>query len=449
MSFIGAIPSAVRKAVASMAPRVRGPVFLACAGNFTMAAALRAGGYTGEIKACDVSVYSSALGAALSGRDPGMRERDDCPPHLRGLLRLESPIHAAASIALLYDLRDAWQMKNPYQERMVEQYRRGWDSMMEKAVAKLSAFRDALAPVEYHPQDGFGFLRRADKNAAAVVFPPTYKRGYERLEKLLRAVVEWDQPAYQDMTDESLDLYRLVAEFDQYIVVLEKDLPDVHAIIGKPSVVLPRGRSAFSHIVVRLPCARPVLVRQKVKSAPAGPYLSPRARISGDEEISVSRLTLAQSLRMNELFLSTRIDYFTGGVGLSLAFRLNGRVFGKADFAPTTYHWKLPDDRPMIYLMCDLAVPSTEPRLAKLVLYALLSREIQDALREKYIQEFAWVCTTAFSRHPASMKYRGVFKLHRRQETENGYLLNYFAPFSGLSLKESLAAWRKKYRKNK
>jgi hypothetical protein len=68
MSFIGAVASSVRQTLAQYAKEIEHPVLLIGAGNFTVASALRSGGYTGPITACDVSLYTSALGAFLAER---------------------------------------------------------------------------------------------------------------------------------------------------------------------------------------------------------------------------------------------------------------------------------------------------------------------------------------------------------------------------------------------
>ena len=69
MSFIGAVSSSVRKVLAEYAQSVSLPPLIVGAGNFTVPSVLRSGGYTGPIKACDVTIYTSALGAYLSGWD--------------------------------------------------------------------------------------------------------------------------------------------------------------------------------------------------------------------------------------------------------------------------------------------------------------------------------------------------------------------------------------------
>lgn len=446
MSFIGAVASSVRQVLATYASGIEGTVLLIGAGNFTVASVLRSGGFQGRIKCCDVSLYSSALGAYLAGHDFAVSEKADCPEQLRGLLCLDTPEDMVATIALLYDLREVWQCKNPYQVRIVEQYRQKWPELVDQTKMKLQVYKEHIGALEYAAQDGFEFLAGHDSSCTVFAFPPTYKAGYERLEKLLRAALDWNPPEYRQMTDKDMSLYQEISRFAAYFVVLEKDLPEVQALIGEPVAILPRGRASFSHIIARQP-TRQIVLRNQTRSEDVGPIWPPDRPVTGSETISFSPIRLGQSIRLNELFLSSRIDYFSGGVGVSLAFLMDGQVFGKVDFCPSTHQWKLPDARPMIYIMSDLAVPSCEKRLAKLVLMCLLSREVREVLALKYTEHFGWAVTTAFSLHPVSMKYRGLFKLHKRTEKDDGYLLNYYAEFGEHKLSQVIDIWSKKHNK--
>ena len=67
MSFLGSIAGPLRKVLAAYADEISVPVLLPCAGNFTVGAALRSGGYRGRITGCDITLYTSALGAYLAG----------------------------------------------------------------------------------------------------------------------------------------------------------------------------------------------------------------------------------------------------------------------------------------------------------------------------------------------------------------------------------------------
>lgn len=446
MSFVGAIATSVRQVLAEYSTDIKMPCLLIGVGNFTVASALRSGGYKGKIKSCDVSLYTSALGAFLTDAPLDVSEKPDCPGHLRGFLDTSSLVNAAATIALLYDLREVWQLKNPYQERFVHNYRSNWSDLVDATIKKLQTYKEHIGAIEYQAQDGFDFLEAHNPNHAVFAFPPTYKRGYEKLEKLLRAVIEWTPPAYREMTDQNLELYESVVRFKAWFVVLEKELPEVYDILGPPAAVLPRGRGSYTYILAKKP-KKKIVIRKVIKSAPIGPIWPPDRPITGKERMSFAHITLAQSIRLNELYLSAKIDYFAGGVGVSVAFLLDGQVIGKADFTPSAHQWKLPEARPMIYIMSDLAVSSDVKRLAKLILLCLLSKEVKEVLDLKYVEDFGYAITTAFSTHPVSMKYRGVFTIHKRKEVDNGYMLNYFAQFGNYSITEALDIWKRKYDK--
>jgi len=96
-----------------------------------------------------------------------------------------------------------------------------------------------------------------------------------------------------------------------------------------------------------------------------------------------------------------------------------------------------------------LAIPSVRySRLSKLILLAAQSVEIKQALDKAMMVENAVIRTTAFSTHPASMKYRGIFKLHSRKRTPEGmYSLNYFTPAGVHTLDRALVIWLKRYSK--
>ena len=146
MSFIGAVATSVRQVLAQYAKDVHLPCLIVGAGNFTVPSVLRSAGFAGTITACDVTLYTSALGAYLSGWTLEAREREDCPEHLRGLLRTGSPLELTASISLLMDLREVWKGDNAFKMRMVEHSREAWDMLMEKTCVKLEAYKSHIGP---------------------------------------------------------------------------------------------------------------------------------------------------------------------------------------------------------------------------------------------------------------------------------------------------------------
>lgn len=122
MSFLGSIAGPLRRVLAAYADEITVPVLLPCAGNFTVGAALRSGGYMGRITGCDITLYTSALGAYLAGEKLPVVEREDCPEHLRGLLDCSDPARLAASVAIMLDLRQVWKAQNVWHRRVLASY---------------------------------------------------------------------------------------------------------------------------------------------------------------------------------------------------------------------------------------------------------------------------------------------------------------------------------------
>ncbi|PWJ81508.1 intein [Pseudaminobacter salicylatoxidans] len=92
-------------------------------------------------------------------------------------------------------------------------------------------------------------------------------------------------------------------------------------------------------------------------------------------------------------------------------------------------------EKKSIYLLSDFAI-SREGRLSKLVTRLACNREILRDLGRRFINRYDDVITTAFSDHPVSMKYRGIFDLTKRvekNEPAGRYMLNY----TGARLDES------------
>ena len=452
MSFLGSIAGPLRKVIAAYADELTVPVLLPCAGNFTVGAALRSGGYRGRITGCDITLYTSALGAYLAGDHPQVAERDDCPEHLRGLLDLSDPAHLAASVSIMLDLRQVWKNQNVWHRRMLANYRRNWPQLMEKTLAKLDAYRAHLnqgGGFGYVPQDAAAFLREHDPDHAVFIAPPTFgSRDYINQERMLAAAATWPAPEYTEISFKDVSIYEQITSFREWMIIMERPLPEVEKILGEPVAVVHKGRKSITYAYAGH-SRRRIITRGYLTSRSPGPIFPGDRFLTGRETPGIIKMDKKQTVRMNELFMSVRVDYFLADVALSLALCLDKKIIGKLDFNLTKYAWALPEPGHQIYQRSDLAVPSVEPRLAKLVLMLCQSHEVKQLIDETFKDDVRYAVTTAFSHHPVSMKYRGVYKLHKRLEDPDsgGYRLNYYGELGLWSLAEGYARWLKKIHK--
>jgi len=135
--------------------------------------------------------------------------------------------------------------------------------------------------------------------------------------------------------------------------------------------------------------------------------------------------------------------YLSKGVGIPadgeapFAVAVDGKVFGFLIFARM-------QGRGDVYLLADFVVNSTRyKRLAKLLLLVIQTREIRRMMEEKLLAELPSCTTMVFTDKPVSMKYRGLFKLARRDEGK----LVYQTDMGIRNLKEITPLWLKKYEK--
>lgn len=449
MGFLGSIAGDLRKVIAKYADEISCPVLLPCAGNFTIGAALRAGHYNGHIIGCDITLYTSALGYYLANKKMEVTIKEDCPEYLRSFIDLSSSAHLAASIALMLDLRQVWKNKNFWHERVLQNTKEQFPFLMEKTLAKLEQYHAEFNKGDgffYYAMDAVDFLDSMDKESAVFIAPPTFgSRDYINQEKMLAVAFSWNSPKFKEISFKDVAIYEKIMRFRNWMIIMERPLPEIEKMLGDPVAVVHKGRNSITYAYGQM--KKKIVTRAYLNSVSPGRIFPGYQKVTGKEKVSIRIIEKKQSIRMNELFMSSRVDYFLADVALSLALCLDGMIIGKLDYNLTTHAWALPESGLQVYQRSDLAVPSVEKRLAKLVLLLSQTKEVKSLIDEKLKDGFRFIVTTAFSKNPVSMKYRGIYDLHKRidDKESGGYRLNYFAQMGLYSLEEAFALWLKKY----
>jgi hypothetical protein len=208
---------------------------------------------------------------------------------------------------------------------------------------------------------------------------------------------------------------------------------------GLPMVaVVRKARMKPVYIYSNLAALRLAVLKQQRRS-----QFVPFARLSDQDEITpASKLTITPS--SNAVVNYYRDVYLSKGVGIPadgeapFAVAVDGKVFGFLIFARM-------QGRGDVYLLADFVVNSTRyRRLAKLLLLVIQTREIRRMMEEKLLAELPSCTTMVFTDKPVSMKYRGLFKLARRDEGK----LVYSTEMGIRNLNEVIPLWLKKYEKS-
>src|SRR5262249_51818898 len=146
---------------------------------------------------------------------------------------------------------------------------------------------------------------------------------------------------------------------------------------------------------------------------------------------SIHRIETKEANYIRAMYSSLAVNQTEGTFNYGVA--VDGKCIGVVTYCLPSLQQIEPDGKgsreECLYMIADISIPSTRyPRLSKLVVAAAVSREMQRDLERRLIRRCTWSTTTAFSKHSASMKYRGTFELHSRKPGEKGlHKLNYFA----------------------
>ena len=92
------------------------------------------------------------------------------------------------------------------------------------------------------------------------------------------------------------------------------------------------------------------------------------------------------------------------------AVAVDGKVFGFLIFA------RMQGEATSISWPISWSIRTRYWRLAKLLLLVIQTKEIRRMMEEKLLEELPTCTTMVFTDKPVSMKYRGLFKLARRDQ---------------------------------
>lgn len=447
--FQGVVHANARKILASWIPVLPASVHVLCSGNFTIESTLRLNGYKGRLSGCDVSLYTCSLGCAFTGIDlplalnsaPEFAEFAPLAPFL------SDPIGRAAAVAVALDALRFSRRKNHYESRMMDGYGRRFAELCEKTAARIRSKAEAIQLDEFHCEDAWQRMAAIPPGDGELIatFPPTYSAGYERLYRDLERLFVWAKPSYRELTSGVEFAQRVVQRSGPWIIGAEKPTPELEGVIGKPVGIAPRGTGVSIRLYSNL--AEPKVVRRQILATDARwPRLTDDDEITPDSLLALHRVTSPEANYLRQLYVSAEVAQASAQYSYVVA--IDGKVAGLLLFQQPTFGTVIEGANRQcesIYMMTDLSVPSTNyPRLSKLILLAATSAEMRTALERRMIQEVRYNVTTAFSRHPSSMKYRGIFKLLSRKRQPDGvYVLNYYGPMGHYTLKEALTRWMK------
>lgn len=430
--FTGAVPRPVVEQITRIVPfEDWRKIWVGCSGSFRFDRAVKDKFPACDVFSNDVSLVSCAIGAVATGETfpikfTGRLERIEALLEDRGTF--EDRV-AATFVAL--DM-GKYKADNDHARAHFQHYLANFEHFWFKARARLGEIAEHLFLSGFYAGDFRKQIERAQSEGGGVVaFPPTYKGGYERLYKFLDENVEWPSPTY-DMWDPN-DLDQLVKGLEneglRYCFVTDHELEDLEAV----SVY----RSETNKPVYAYANRAGTSVRRAAHRHTKFSY----RRVTEDDLVKGAEVRLEQVEShyinfLRDVYLARGIAYTTGEVNLLVFINdalAGGLIYSRSKFGSL-------DE---CYLLSDFAIAPVHG-LARLIATIATSAPIVRYCERKFLIRIKKVNTTAFTDKPASMKYRGAWKLSSRKPG----MLNYAAEPRELTPGEIYARWRTQHARN-
>jgi len=431
MGFVGSINAECRRWLGNQGHAFNGrEVYVGCSGAFTVEQILSRYAPRARIWGNDVSLYSSVLGAYLAGQDFELRVREEAFQWLESYLG-DVEAKTAAVMVLLETLKYE-KADNVFKARHWAHYLNNFEGFHQATINRLRERKKEVRLEAYTSKDIFDLLDEMPQEAVSIAFLPTYAGGYERMFKRLEEIFDWDRPTYGLIDSERKAAILEKMKTRDYLYL------DDRVVEGLPMVaVVRKARMKPVYVYSNMEALRRGVLKQQ-RHAEFVPF----TRLSDDDVITPeSQLTLIPTT--NRVVNYYRDVYLSKGVGIPadgevpLVVAVDGKVFGFLIYSRMQGGGD-------VYLLADFVVNSGRyNRLAKLLVLVTQTREVRKLLEEKFLLEISRCRTMVFTDKPVSMKYRGLYKLARRDPGK----LVYETQMGILNLKEVIPLWLKKYEK--
>jgi hypothetical protein len=431
------IPVAVRSMLAEAAAGWTDEVLVPWTGDLSIERSIAGHRY----HSADVGLWPAALAGALLDESIEVDVDERAEPYW-GWLRewLTTPLDRAATVLLVRERVVAWPKKGEptrFHRGVLDAIQRRWQGLHGSAVQRLQAL--AIPIASYHTADPLAWLSERPGLPVMACLPiaDPYSES-PREETILR----WAAPEAVKLDDHLDDLVAALLDRDAFAVGLRLPLPALEpyrigrhqtASTGVPIHVYARGHARLT---------RPRQTVEPVTIPRLGPDETPA------EPITLRALSTAEFAGLRSRYLNPHIP--PSSPRLAVAVLAAGKLVGcyaVEDFGGPRQSNAALVPEPAAFLLSDFPVAPAVRKLAKLVLYAALSRESQLLIESRMHHRIRALFTTAYSDRPVSQKYRGLFDLVGRKERDPGshthYALNYSARLGQWPIADALALWEK------
>jgi hypothetical protein len=422
--------------------------YVGCSGTFTFERAIGKRWPQLDMHGNDVSLMSRVLA--------GLALKQEVPFSFKGRLAhwekiLEGQpysIRVGAMLVALFAGR-LYGSDNEYNRRHFRYYETRLLDYAATAYSRALALAAELRLSSYHHGDFRDHLETGMANGSGVIVSAPFIEGwYEKWFRFIAENLEYEEADYRlwNPGDFPELMERVDASGVPYVMVYRENIPGklacYHRIGMKPRFYV-YSNTAASSVVDQSSTEAVTPFRYKPVDID---------RITADTKVEIRRCKAGYADYIKSVYLQETIQWTSGP--LNFLVYLDDMLAGILTFTPPKHGIGPYNKGDYLYLLSDTAT-TRYGRISKLLAMLATCKEVIHVGENTLLRRPALgVVTTVRSNQPASMKYRGPYKVLKRMEADESersgsrYIINYHAPVREDHPQEIYADWFKRYFKD-
>ena len=436
--FKGTTPPEVKVVIQDILSRtVESDVYSACSGNYTNDKMASAMGF--KVHSNDVSLYSKIIADTVMGKDTTPVTVKD--PILEDIFNQweNHRFKKLAMVMFVMRIANLLPQKNEYQIEMLKTFlqQKQADAFYSSTIEKLSKGALDFKIEDFYFGDFVEFLKVKKGKGIGIAFPPTYKGGYEKMFKAIEEKFDYEHASYNVFDPDTAGLlYLSLLKDDKNIIFTDQEFDEI-ADFKTAEIKLGQSQHPiFLYSSVDDKRKSYYIERDKKPLVSKYTTMPVDYEFTEDTKISVKMVPKEDVNYFKGFYMSNKVNYTDGG-DMAFIFFADGLAFGFTCFS----HYSSTLDT--AFGLADFVVNSHTKKLSKLLIMLELSHDVRMLLARNVGDYYDYIKTPVYTDKPVSMKYRGIFKLTKK---ERGKLV-YTGEFVKESINEIYKIWLKKYKK--
>ncbi|MCK4761965.1 MAG: hypothetical protein KAW12_07185 [Candidatus Aminicenantes bacterium] len=409
--FLGAIPPVIgqyiRDEIARHHPK---RVIIPFSGNFSIEQIAHAACPQADVHSTDIIFYSRAIGFGVNDIDFRCEIKPEFEKDFSFLAGKVKPIEKAAVVVMFLCIADAFVKKNKiYYLRLYQNLVKNQEVYYQKILQKLEQLKSS-SDFTFYGTCASKLIEKVGDGDLVIFDPPYFVDGYVNMFKNLPECLNFDEVDFLEITDEvkaqQLEELSERGALVYYRTISDSILTDQYRLVYYYQykynlAYLIYSTSAKSEFV-----GRKQLIKEKVQNI----HLIGRGdEISENGEVDIVktetpvvnhyRLMWLKKSRMRDGRYSFLVFIDKKLIGILM---LQGGLNFGTD---------------LVTIFADTSAPSSRyKRLSKLILYLCSTEKMLNTINDLTMWPHSGFTTRVTSNSPVSMKYRGIFKLAKREK---------------------------------